>query len=98
VIFEWNSLDHVPLTESMSKPANAPGPSARPYDYFHINSIDVAWDGDLLVSSRDASAVYKVGRRDGQANGASAGRIPASPWTRREVLPPAPRPLGWQPA
>jgi hypothetical protein len=66
VIFEWNSLDHVPLTESMSVPAKASGTPDSPYDYFHINSIDVAWDGDLLISSRNTWAVYKVGRRDGQ--------------------------------
>ena len=74
VIFEWNSLDHVPLTESMSVPANGSGTSDRPYDYFHINSIGVAWDGDLLVSSRNASAVYKVGRRDGQVKWRLGGK------------------------
>jgi hypothetical protein len=74
VIFEWNSLDHVPLTESMSMPARGVGTSDRPYDYFHINSIDVAWDGDLLVSSRDASAVYKVGRGDGQVKWRLGGK------------------------
>jgi hypothetical protein len=66
VVFEWNSLDHVPLTEAMGKPAKGAGTPDNPYDYFHINSIDVAWDGDLLVSSRNAWAVYKIGRRDGQ--------------------------------
>ena len=66
VIFEWNSLDHVPITESMSKPSDGAGTSEKPYDYFHINSIDVDWDGDLLISSRNAWAVYKVGRRDGK--------------------------------
>ena len=80
VIFEWNSLDHVPLTESMSKPASGSGTPDSPYDYFHINSIDVAWDGDLLISSRNAWAVYKVGRGTARSNGVSAGRIPASPW------------------
>ena len=74
VIFEWNSLDHVPLTESMSMPANGSGTFDRPYDYFHINSIGVAWDGDLLVSSRNASAVYKVGRRDGQVKWRLGGK------------------------
>jgi hypothetical protein len=74
VIFEWNSLDHVPLTESMSMPANGSGTSDSPYDYFHINSIDVAWDGDLLVSSRNAWAVYKVGRRDGQVKWRLGGK------------------------
>jgi len=74
VIFEWNSLDHVPLTESTSRPANGSGTSDMPFDYFHINSIDVAWDGDLLVSSRNASAVYKVGRRDGQVKWRLGGK------------------------
>jgi Arylsulfotransferase (ASST) len=74
VIFEWNSLDHVPLTESMSMPANGSGTSDSPYDYFHINSIDVAWDGDLLVSSRNTWAVYKVGRRDGQVKWRLGGK------------------------
>jgi Arylsulfotransferase (ASST) len=74
VIFEWNSLDHVPITESMSRPAKGSGTADWPYDYFHINSIDVAWDGDLLVSSRNAWAVYKVGRRDGQVKWRLGGK------------------------
>jgi hypothetical protein len=74
VIFEWNSLDHVPLTESLVMPANGAGTSDNPYDYFHINSIGVAWDGDLLVSSRNTSAVYKIGRRDGQVKWRLGGK------------------------
>jgi len=74
VIFEWNSLDHVPLTESMTPPANGAGSSDNPYDYFHINSIGVAWDGDLLVSARNTSAVYKIGRRDGQVKWQLGGK------------------------
>ncbi|MGH9304792.1 MAG: arylsulfotransferase family protein, partial [Acidimicrobiales bacterium] len=42
---------------------------ARPFgDYFHINSIDL-WPGperNLLISSRNTSAVYLVGRRTGR--------------------------------
>ncbi len=74
VIFEWNSLDYVPLTESMVMPAHGAGTSDNPYDYFHINSIGVAWDGDLLVSSRNTSAIYKVGRRDGQVKWRLGGK------------------------
>ena len=74
VIFEWNSLDHVPLTESMVPPAKGAGTSGYPYDYFHINSIGVAWDGDLLVSARNTSTVYKIGRRDGQVRWRLGGK------------------------
>jgi hypothetical protein len=58
VLFEWHSLDHVPLTDSYS-------PVLDPYDYFHINSIDVALDGNLLVSARNTSCIYKLDRKTG---------------------------------
>jgi len=64
VVFEWNSLDHVPLTES--RQALAGGTTKNPYDYFHINSIALATDGDLLISSRNTWTVYKVARPSGQ--------------------------------
>jgi hypothetical protein len=63
VLFEWNSLDHVPLAESRQTFA---GVSATvPYDYFHINSVSLASDGDLLISSRNTWTVYKVSRSTG---------------------------------
>src|SRR5262249_37087230 len=58
VLFEWRSLDHVPVTESLRH-------VQVPFDYFHVNSIDVAPDGDLLVSARNTWAVYKLSRKDG---------------------------------
>ena len=64
VVFEWDSLDHVPVTET--KDAFSGGTPANPFDYFHINSIAVAPDGDLLVSSRHTWTVYKIGRHDGK--------------------------------
>ncbi len=63
VIFEWDSLDHVPLTETMHR--FYPGTRRRPFDYFHINSIGVASDGNLLISGRNTCAVYKVNRKTG---------------------------------
>jgi len=59
VLFEWRSLDHVALAESHQKI----GPT---FDYFHINSIDVDADGNLLVSARNTWAVYKVDRGSGK--------------------------------
>jgi len=62
VLFEWHSLDHVALDETYSEPPEDPG---YPLDYFHINSIDIDHDGDLLVSAKRTSAVYKIGRETG---------------------------------
>jgi hypothetical protein len=62
VLFEWRSLDHVGVEESYRK-SRIPG---EPYDYFHINSIEVDHDGNLLVSSRNTWTVYKIDRRSGE--------------------------------
>lgn len=61
VLFEWRSLDHVPLSESYRTGVTADGT----IDYFHLNSIGVAPDGHLIVSSRHTSTVYKVHRKTG---------------------------------
>ncbi|HET7013575.1 MAG TPA: arylsulfotransferase family protein [Streptosporangiaceae bacterium] len=64
LIFEWDSLqDGVPLTETRQPFHYAGqkfGVASNPYDYFHINSIAPTPDGDLLISSRNTWAVYKV--------------------------------------
>ena len=59
VLLEWHSLDHIPLSESY-------WPVYEPWDYVHINSIDVDTDGQLLVSSRNTHTVYKIDRRSGE--------------------------------
>jgi hypothetical protein len=56
VLFEWHSLEHVSLDESYTKP----------YDYFHINSIDVYDEDHLLISSRNTCTVYKIDRKTGE--------------------------------
>jgi len=64
VLFEWHSLDHVDIKESYGKPgedADYPG-----LDYFHINSIDVDHDDNLLVCARKTFAVYKIDRKSGE--------------------------------
>jgi hypothetical protein len=63
VLFEWHSIEHVPLVESYYR---LPRNSNRIYDYFHINSIDVDHDGNLLVSARNTHTVYKIDRRSGR--------------------------------
>jgi hypothetical protein len=43
-----------------------PKSGGTPFDYFHINSIEVDSDGNLLVSSRNTWAVHKIDRRSGE--------------------------------
>jgi len=55
LLLEWHSLDHIPLHESYS-------PVEANWDFFHINSVDLDGDGDLLVSGRSTHTVYKIAR------------------------------------
>ncbi|HVB50994.1 MAG TPA: arylsulfotransferase family protein [Acidimicrobiales bacterium] len=63
MLFAWDSLEHVGIEESYA--AYTPG-ATTPYDYFHINSVSLAEDGDLLISSRNTWTIYKVNRRTGE--------------------------------
>ena len=82
VLFEWHSLDHVGLEESYSKPSKD---SKWAFDYFHINSIDLDHDDNLLVSARRTFAVYKIDRKGGEIIWRLGGRqstFEMSPGTR----------------
>jgi hypothetical protein len=57
VLVEWHSLDHIPLQESYS-PVEAAN-----WDFFHINSVDLYDDGNLLVSGRSTHTIYKIDRQ-----------------------------------
>jgi hypothetical protein len=65
VRFEWHSLDHVPLDESHQSPPK-PTDHTSPFDYFHVNAVDVDGDGNLLISARNTWAVYKIDRTGGR--------------------------------
>ena len=56
LMLEWHSLDHVPMAESYSA-------VGADWDFFHINSVDLDGDGNLLVSSRSMHTIYKLDRR-----------------------------------
>jgi hypothetical protein len=60
LLFEWRSLDHVALDESHA----GPGPTGV-WDYFHVNSIELDRDGNLLVSARNTWCIYKIDRSNG---------------------------------
>jgi hypothetical protein len=61
VLLDWSALEHLPLTDSMF-----PYTPGEPWDAYHVNSIAVAPDGNLIVSMRHTSAVYKIDRRTGK--------------------------------
>jgi Arylsulfotransferase (ASST) len=63
VLFEWHSLEHVGIEESYFRRPDNPYDL---YDYFHINSIDVDHDDNLIISSRNTCTVYKVDRNSGE--------------------------------
>jgi hypothetical protein len=68
VLFEWRSLDHVAIEETHAEY------TGHPLDYFHVNSIDLDTDGNLIVSARNTWAVYKVSRRSGNVIWRLGGR------------------------
>lgn len=63
VLFEWHSLDHVSPEESYDKVS--PNPE-EVFDYFHLNSIEVDNDENLIIAGRRMSAAYKVDRGTGE--------------------------------
>jgi hypothetical protein len=63
VLFEWQSINHVGLEETYATLLQDGRPGI---DYFHLNSIDVDHDDNLLVSARETSAVYKIDRKSGE--------------------------------
>ncbi|HEY6960773.1 MAG TPA: arylsulfotransferase family protein [Gaiellaceae bacterium] len=66
VVWQWDALDHVPLSESVmanEEPAQHAS-KRRAFDYFHVNSVGDGPNGTVLISARNTSAIYLV-RRDG---------------------------------
>jgi len=62
LVFSWRSDKHVAFSSSYSRISTD---TSRPWDQFHINSINLAPDGNLIISSRNTWTVYKVNRRTG---------------------------------
>jgi hypothetical protein len=63
VLFQWRADRHVNFAESYNP---APSDGQNPWDPYHVNSISVAPDGNLLVSARNTWTVYKVERPSGR--------------------------------
>jgi hypothetical protein len=62
VLFQWNSADHVPYSESQQP---LPSSASTPWDWFHVNAVHIGPGGTLLVDARNTWTTYDVGRRTG---------------------------------
>jgi Arylsulfotransferase (ASST) len=72
VMYEWTSLDHVALGESYEQASRST--TASPFDFFHINSINLDPDASLLISSRNTWATYDIQPNSGQIAWRLGGR------------------------
>lgn len=79
LLFEWKSLQHVPLSQS-----HLPAPTDHTvWDYFHGNTVGLDSDGNLLVSARNTWGVYKINITTGQTMwevGAKGDSTLSEPW------------------
>lgn len=65
LIFFWDALEHIPLTDSYEPASNAVS-SGNIWDAFHLNSIGLTDNADdLLVSGRNTWAIYKINKPTG---------------------------------
>lgn len=60
VVFEWESWDHIDITDTNQDL------TAEMVDYVHGNSVEVDYDGNLLISSRHLDEVTKISRSTGE--------------------------------
>jgi hypothetical protein len=57
VLFQWNSEDHVPFSQSEQP---LPASASTPWDWFHINAVKLDTNGNLLIDARDTWTTYEV--------------------------------------
>jgi hypothetical protein len=60
-LMTWSAVRHIAPTYSYIKP-----PKKGAWDAYHINAISEDTDGNLLLTARHMSAVYKIDRRTGK--------------------------------
>jgi hypothetical protein len=59
---EWHSIDHIGVDESQV----ATPEDRKPWDWFHVNSIDLQPGGEILLSARSTWASYQLDGRSVQ--------------------------------
>ena len=65
IVWSWDPLQHIPLRESY-----VAVPHIEPWDPYHVNSISIETQREIVISARDTWAAYWLARR-----GDNAGKI-----------------------
>lgn len=78
VVWQWVATDHFDPVKDTTYPGIASVAGKSVADTFHCNSIDVAADGDLLISSRHMDSVFLVSK----ATGKVIWKMGGSPYTK----------------
>lgn len=75
VLFRWSALDHIPLGDSLLPVESymSDGSVEKPWDYFHINSIQDLGHG-FLINARHTWSSYLISREDGRVLWELSGR------------------------
>jgi hypothetical protein len=71
VLFQWNSADHVPYSESKQP---LPGNASSAWDWFHINAVKLDSNRNLLIDSRDTWTTFDVSLKNGTINWQLGGK------------------------
>ena len=65
LLFQWRWSDHWDITDVIRYPSGTEGSSEKPWDAFHINSVQKDSAGNYLVSSRHTNTVGYINRYSG---------------------------------
>lgn len=65
LVFFWDALDHIPLTDSY-EPASSATSTNNIWDVFHLNAIGLTDDvNDIIVSGRNTWTIYRINKPTG---------------------------------
>lgn len=71
VLMQWDAGKDIAYTESYN---TVPEDPTIPYDYMHLNAVNITADGNLIVSARATHAYYKLDRKTGKLLWRMGGR------------------------
>ncbi len=78
VVWQWMATDHFDPVKDTTYPVTVSIGAQSVADPFHCNAIDVAADGDLLISARHMDSVFLVSK----ATGKVIWKMGGSPYTK----------------
>jgi Arylsulfotransferase (ASST) len=65
LLFLWDGLDHIPLTDSFEDVSDA-AETNNVWDAYHLNSVGLTDDPEeILVSGRSTSTIYRIDKQTG---------------------------------